>query len=161
VTEAARIARGNSRPIEAANPQDFDAIIIPGGDGTAKNLNTFAIDGPDCSVDPDVANFLTKAHAAAKPIGFVCIAPALCAAVFGKSHNPTVTIGSNQDVANALATLNTTNDPKPATDITIDNQNRFVSTPAYMEASGPAEVYQGINKLVTQVLAMTQQPANA
>ena len=36
--ESARISRGPVLNIADANPQDFDAVIIPGGFGAAKNL---------------------------------------------------------------------------------------------------------------------------
>jgi len=37
--EAARIARGNIKPLEDIGIEDFDALVIPGGFGAAKNLN--------------------------------------------------------------------------------------------------------------------------
>ena len=40
--EAARIARGNVKPLEECRVEDFDAVIFPGGNGSAKNLFTIA-----------------------------------------------------------------------------------------------------------------------
>jgi enhancing lycopene biosynthesis protein 2 len=38
LVESARIARGNIKAIENLKSSDFDALIIPGGFGAAKNL---------------------------------------------------------------------------------------------------------------------------
>jgi enhancing lycopene biosynthesis protein 2 len=44
--EAARIARGKITEIKHVVPADIDALIIPGGFGSAKNFSTWAFDGP-------------------------------------------------------------------------------------------------------------------
>src|SRR5687768_11953563 len=75
LTEAARIARGNIVPLSGIRAQDYDAVFIPGGFGAAKNLNTFAVDGPACSIDPEVERVLKEFRAANKPIGAVCMGP--------------------------------------------------------------------------------------
>ena len=41
-----------------------------------------------------------------------------------------------------------------AKDIVIDEKNKIVSTPAYVEANSIMEVAEGINKLVDKVLEM-------
>ncbi|EPN20295.1 isoprenoid biosynthesis protein with amidotransferase-like domain, partial [Pseudomonas syringae pv. actinidiae ICMP 19070] len=41
--ESARIARGEVKDIREANADDFDALIIPGGFGSAKNLSDLAL----------------------------------------------------------------------------------------------------------------------
>ena len=54
LVESARIARGTVKDIGQANAADFDALIVPGGFGAAKNLSDFAIKGAECTVQPDV-----------------------------------------------------------------------------------------------------------
>ena len=44
---------------------------------------------------------VTDTHAAGKPIGFICIAPTIGAKVLG-AHQVELTIGGDQDTANAL-----------------------------------------------------------
>jgi enhancing lycopene biosynthesis protein 2 len=161
LTESARIARGDVKDLASVKGSDFDALIIPGGDGTAKNLNTFALEGASCSVNPTVERFLNEAHDAGKPIGFICIAPTICASVFGKSLGPSITIGKNADVAAAIGAMGATNVPCSASEIAVDKKNRFVSTPAYMEAKGPAEVFEGVSKLVDRVLEMAEATVRA
>ena len=43
--ESARIARGNIKDLATIETKEFDAIIIPGGFGAAKNLSSFGFKG--------------------------------------------------------------------------------------------------------------------
>lgn len=45
--EAARITRGEIRPLAQADAAELDALIVPGGFGAAKNLSNFASLGSD------------------------------------------------------------------------------------------------------------------
>ena len=65
--ESARISRGNIADLSTVNPDDFDAVFLPGGFGAAKNLCTFATEGSDCSIDGDTQRILKAFHAAGKP----------------------------------------------------------------------------------------------
>ena len=82
LVESARIARGKIRDLATVTAAELDALILPGGFGAAKNLCDFAVNGPDCSVNPEVAR-LVRQMDAAKPVAAVCIAPALLASVLG------------------------------------------------------------------------------
>jgi len=160
LVEAARIARGEIEPITRLDIEGFDAVIFPGGFGAAKNLSTFAKDGADCAVNPDVARVIKGFHAAGKPIGLCCIAPVLAAKVLGtKSGGPgcQVTIGSDPGVAAAIAKMGSTNIDKPVREAFTDTTNRLATTPAYMCDARPHEVFEGIGKMVDQVLAMTHR----
>jgi enhancing lycopene biosynthesis protein 2 len=52
--ESARISRGNCKDLKELKAKDFDALIIPGGFGVAKNLSDFAFKGKDMVVKDDV-----------------------------------------------------------------------------------------------------------
>ena len=80
--EAARIARGAILPIAQASINDLDALIVPGGFGTAKNLSSFASLGSESVVDPDLKRLALEMHQAGKPLGFMCIAPAMLPKIF-------------------------------------------------------------------------------
>src|SRR4029079_10753369 len=84
--EAARIARGKIEDVKNARAKDLDALVMPGGFGAAKNLSNFAEKGHAADVHPEVARLLKEMHAAKKPIGAICIAPALVARVLGPAH---------------------------------------------------------------------------
>jgi enhancing lycopene biosynthesis protein 2 len=152
--EAARIARGKLRDIAEVEPGELDALILPGGFGAAKNLSDFAQKGADAQVEPEVGRLLRAMHEAKKPIGVICIAPAVLAAAFkdGEVH-PTLTIGRDEGTSAALVAMGAHHHEAPVTGICVDEQNRIVSTPAYMYAAKIAEVSAGIEKLVHAVLS--------
>ncbi|MFG0245267.1 MAG: isoprenoid biosynthesis glyoxalase ElbB [Phycisphaerales bacterium JB052] len=150
LTESARIARGEIVDLKDVNGADYDAFFLPGGFGAAKNLCTFATKGPDCEVDPQVERVLKEAHAAGKPLGFICIAPALGAKVFG-SEGVKVTIGHDAGTAAAVSQTGAMHVEADADQIVVDDAKSIVSTPAYMEAKNPAQVFAGISALVENI----------
>lgn len=153
LVEAARIARGNVRDVAMVSADELDALIIPGGFGAAKNLCTFAQDGAACTVDPGVAKLVKAIHAAHKPLGALCIAPALVAKLLGADHHVRLTIGDDAGTAAALGEMGARHQASPVEGIVVDEPNRVVTTPCYMLGPGPAAVGAGIEKLVAQVLA--------
>ncbi len=153
--EAARIARGKIRDVKGVEPDQLDALILPGGYGAAKNLCSFARQGADATVHPEVARLMRAMHEAGKPIGVICIAPALCAAVFrGSDVHPRLTIGDDQGTAAALQAMGAEHVDTRVTGIAVDEANRIVSTPAYMYDARVADVSIGIEKLCAAVLSM-------
>jgi enhancing lycopene biosynthesis protein 2 len=151
LVESARIARGDIVDLQEVDGSDYDALFLPGGFGAAKNLCTFAMQGPDCDVNTEVERVLREANNAGKPIGFICIAPALGAKVFG-SNGVRVTIGHDESTAQAVSDTGATHIKADAHEIVIDDANNIVSTPAYMEAQNPAQIFDGINALVENIV---------
>ena len=92
LVESARIARGEVKNIQEANADEFDALIVPGGFGAAKNLSNFAAEGAGCSVNPEVLALAEAFAEAGKPVGLICISPALAAKIYGPGV--TCTIGN-------------------------------------------------------------------
>jgi len=154
LVEAARIARGKIKDIAHAAIEDYDAAIFPGGYGAAKNLSNFASLGVKCELHPAVQKFIVGMNAAGKPLGFICISPALAAKALGHLK-PALTIGDDSTTANALTELGATHIVTAVDDICIDEKNRIVSTPAYMiENASLAQISTGIEKLVKAVLKL-------
>jgi len=158
LTEAARIARGDITDLAEVRGDEFDALALPGGFGAAKNLCSFAADGPDCSIDPHVERVLRAAHDAGKPLAFACIAPAVAARAF-TDLGLTLTIGHDAETAAGLETLGATHAARDVGDIAIDQQHHVVSTPAYMEAKSVKGVFVGIDKMIAQLLTWVREPA--
>ncbi len=154
LVEAARIARGNIKDLREARVEDFDALILPGGFGVAKNLSDFAVSGANCSVQPDVLAFTQAFAQAGKPIGLICIAPALAAKIFGAGVQ--CTIGNDADTAAAMEKMGAHHQECPVEDIVIDRRHKLVTTPAYMLAKSISEAATGINKLVDEVLILAE-----
>ena len=149
--ESARIARGPVTDMATVQASDFDALVLPGGFGAAKNLSTFAVDGPDCTVQPDVARLINETFDAGKPLGFICIAPAVGAKVLGH-HGLELTIGNDAGTAAAIESLGAKHVDCPVDEIVVDSTRKVVSTPAYMLGPSIAPVARGIDKLVDRVL---------
>lgn len=154
LVEAARLARGEILDLAAAKLEDYDAIIVPGGFGVAKNLCDFAFKGAEMQVNAEVKAFIQGFHHAGKPVGLICIAPAMSAALFGKGVH--CTIGTDQETAAALAAMGAVHEAKRVDEIAVDAANKLVTTPAYMEAARISEAAVGIEKLVLEVLRLAK-----
>lgn len=155
LTEAARICRGDIHDIREVQASELDALIFPGGFGAAKNLSSFAFQGADCTVNDEVARITRDMHQAGKPIGTMCISPAVVARIFGSATPMSLTVGSDDDgAAQAIGKMGSRHVDTPVTEIVVDQGNRVVSTPAYMCAQSISEAATGIEKLVAQVLKM-------
>ena len=155
LVESARIARGEVKDIREANAEDFDALIVPGGFGAAKNLSNFAIEGAACSINPQVLALAEAFVEAGKPLGLICISPALAAKIYGPGV--TCTIGNDTDTAAALDKMGAHHQECTVEDIVEDTARKLVSTPAYMLGKNISEVASGINKLVDRVLELTHE----
>jgi enhancing lycopene biosynthesis protein 2 len=153
--EAARIARCEITDVAEVRADDLDALVIPGGFGAAKNLCSFADDGPKCEVNPDVEKLVGEMLDAKKPVGAICIAPALLARIAGKRGvKAKLTIGTDAATANAIEAMGCRHEECVVTECVADAENKVVTTPAYMLGPGPAAVHAGIARLVEKVLAM-------
>jgi len=153
LVESARIARGNIKDVREGRVEDFDALILPGGFGAAKNLSDFAISGTNCQVQPDVLAFAKAFAEAGKPVGLICIAPALAAQIYGRGV--ICTIGTDSETAAALNQMGAQHQECVVSEIVEDPARKLVSTPAYMLAQSISEAAAGINKLVDRVLELT------
>ena len=151
LVESARIARGTISDLSEVSDVGFDAVFLPGGFGAAKNLCTFAFEGSDCSIDPEVQRVLSAFHRAGKPIGAVCIAPAVVVKALGAVS---VTIGDDADTAAALRAMGGDHSAQAATECHIDAANKVVTAPAYMLDAPIDQIAVGIQAAVTAVLEL-------
>ena len=153
LVESARIARGEIKDLKDVQASDLDAIIIPGGFGAAKNLSDFAINNIQAQVHPDVQRIITDMINSQKPVGALCIAPAtLTKAIADKQ--PEVTIGNDQETADLIEKMGGKHVTCAVDQIHIDRDKKIVTTPAYMIGPNIKDIATGIEKLVTEVLAL-------
>ncbi len=152
LVESARIARGAIKPLSLAAVDDFDALIIPGGYGAARNLCNFATRGHEMTINPEVEIFARSLHREGKPVGLICIAPVMAPAIGGPGTR--CTIGNDPATANAINAMGGIHVSCAVTECVIDKDRKIVSTPAYMLADRITQAEAGINKLVDAVLAM-------
>ncbi len=147
--ESARIARGKVEDLARFDAAAVDALVIPGGVGAAKNLCTYAFDGPQCTVNKDVEQAVRAMHKAGKPIGALCIAPVLLARILG---DVTLTIGQDENTAAQVREMGATHAPTGIGEVAVDQENKIVSTPCYMLDSRVDQIAAGADALMQALL---------
>lgn len=155
MVESSRISRGKIAPLSSADAKKFSAVIIPGGFGVAKNLSNFAIKGSDCEIDKDLLTFCREIHQQGKPMGLMCIAPVMLPKILNKAVK--LTIGNDKKTIAQIEQMGGTHIICSFDDIVVDEDNKVITTPAYMLASSPNEAWQGINKLVKKVIELASR----
>jgi len=153
MVEAARISRGEIKKIEDYNPNEFDALIIPGGFGVAKNFFSFVQDGINCTINESIQDAILKTHKAGKIIGAMCISPALVVRAFRDTGiQVEVTGGIDTELIVAIEKMGGKNVECDVKESYYDRSNKIVSTPAYISANNIYEVYQGVESMVNLII---------
>lgn len=147
--ESARIARGKISTLSSFNASKFDAILFPGGFGAAKNLSSLAFDGSSCSVNIDVETSIKAMLMAKKPIGALCIAPAVIARVI---EGVKVTIGEDKGTADAIEAMGGTHVNTTHGEVVEDTAHRVFTTPCYMLDANIMDIYDGANNVVKAMM---------
>ncbi len=150
--ESARILRGDVRDLASADPEDYSAAIFPGGFGAATHWCDFATRGAEMTVLPEILAFATALHAAKKPLGFICIAPVLIPKI---CQGARMTLGDDPSSIEKVQSMGARHQNARVDEVVVDDENKIVSTPAYMLATRITEVQAGIAHLVEKVLALT------
>jgi enhancing lycopene biosynthesis protein 2 len=155
LVEAARIARGQVIRIDEISPADIDALIIPGGFGSAKNFTSWAFDGPAGTILPEVKLLLVNLVNVGKPIVALCVSPVVIAKAFeGSTIHPTLSLGSSSepspyDIHGFNAGLEQTGavtEERTIREVLIDPVNRIICAPCYMMNARITEIYANINQ---------------
>ncbi len=147
--ESARIARGDIKPLDEYDSKEFDALIFPGGFGAAKNLSTVAFEGADASVIPEVEKAIEQTVALRKPIGALCISPAILAKVL-KDVN--VTIGKDKATAEAIEAMGATHVETDHGDVVFDENKLVFTTPCYMLDATITDIDDGATNVVREMM---------
>lgn len=151
--EAARIARGNITPINEINTADLDALVIPGGFGSAKNFTSWAFDGPEGSILPEVKLLLVNLVNVGKPIVALCVSPVVVAKAFeGSTIHPTLSLGSTSEASpydihgfNAgLELTGAISTERTIREVLVDPANRIICAPCYMMEARITEIRANI-----------------
>lgn len=141
LVEAGRIARGKVADISTITPADIDALVIPGGFGSAKNFTKWAFAGPEGEILPEVKLLLVNLVNVGRPIGALCVSPVVVAKAFeGSTVKPFMTIGSSaapspyniDGFAAGLLATGAKTSMKTNAEINIDRENKIVTAPCYM-----------------------------
>jgi len=153
LVEAARIARGNIRPLGEFDVAAFDALLLPGGFGAAKNLSTLAFDGPECTVNAEVSNAVTAMVEAGKPIAALCIAPAVLARILQGAR---VTIGSDADTIGVIEAMGGAHQQTTHAEVVVDERLKLVTSPCYMLDASISQIAEGAENTVRKLLELMQ-----
>lgn len=149
--ESARIARGNIKPLDEYRAADYDALALPGGMGAARNLSTYAFDGPQMTVIDGVVDALLETYRSKKPILAMCIAPTVVAKVLGR-EGISITLGTIDNpaalVAKGFGCTMVACEPR---EICVDEEHRIITTPAYMVATRISEIFDGAANMIEQL----------
>ena len=152
--ESARIARGNLLPLEQYRPADYDALALPGGMGAARNLSTFAFDGPRMEVVDTVQDAILETYRAEKPVLAMCVAPMVVAKVLGR-YEVELTLGPDNNQASGVAKgFGCKVCACGPSDVCVDTEHKVLTTPAYMAATRISEIFDGAENLVAALERM-------
>jgi len=152
LVEAARIARGKIKPLQQLDASKFDALVVPGGYGVAKNLSDFAFKGEQFSVDPTFEKVVKDFYLQKKPIAALCVAPVVIAKIIGSGVK--VTIGNDKDTARVISMIHGEHVETSTTGIVVDKEHKIITTPCYMLASRISEVYEGAHNAIKALFEM-------
>lgn len=149
LTESARIARGQIKDLAEYDPNNFDALIFPGGFGAAKNLCDFAFEGANCTINPEVEKAILKTAGKNKPIGALCISPVIFAKIFGDVE---VTIGQDPSTVEAVEKMGATHTKTNHGEVIFDEKNNLFTTPCYMLDANILDIARGASNIVKAML---------
>ena len=151
--ESARIARGKISPMSDYKASDFDILIFPGGFGVAKNLCTYAFEGINGSVDPEVKKAVMGMIDLKKPVGALCISPAMMAMILG--DHVALTIGQDANTAADIEKMGGIHKPTTHGEIVIDKKFKVVSSPCYMLDATIEQIWEGADKTVKALIELS------
>lgn len=150
--ESARIARGSIHALKEFDATKYDALYFPGGFGAAKNLSTYAFEGPDCSVNPLVSKAIMEMIELHKPIVALCVSPAIIAKVVG--DHVKLTLGLGQDDALALSKMDAVPEFANHGEVVVDEKFKIITTPCYMLDASIEQIAEGANNAVKILMQM-------
>jgi len=150
LVESARIARGNIKPLNEFKAENFDAIIFPGGFGAAKNLSTVAFDGADAKINSEVERAVKEMHKLGKPIGALCISPAVIAAIIADKVE--VTIGNEKETAEAIEKMGGKHMNTTHGEVVYDKKHNVFTTPCYMLDATILDIEKGAMNVVGKMI---------
>lgn len=153
LVESCRITRGQTQDLNLLQVKNYDGLVLPGGQGASRLLSTWSTEGARCTVLPEVEKVIKEFYAQQKPIAAVCIAPAVVARVLGK-QGISVTLGNDPTCAQEIEKTGAQHENCPADEYISDRHHRILSTPAYMCEATPAQTFNGISKMIRELVEM-------
>ena len=161
--EAARIARGEITEINDISPANIDALVIPGGFGSAKNFTNWAFKGAEGEILPEVKLLIVNMINVGKPIAALCVSPVVMAkALEDSAITPSMTIGSDQaessydikSFVDGLTSIGVKTEMKLKNEISVDRDNKIVSAPCFMMNSDMVTIRNNIANAINAMIEL-------
>ncbi len=161
--EAARIARGNIKDLAAMTHKDMDALVIPGGFGAAKNLTSWATEGPDGKIQPDVRRIINEMVMNNKPLCGLCMGPTVIAmALEGTRIIAHLTAGTDKEpspydikaISQGIEKKGAKVAMRSVREIEIDKENKIVTAPCYMMEASVKQIRENIKMAIDALFTM-------
>lgn len=169
LTEAARIARGAIAPLSEFKAEDYDAVVLPGGFGVAKNFSAWAFDGPQGAILPELAAALRATLNAKKAIAALCMAPTTLALAIGTTGpSLALTVGTSHapspypiaEIAAGIESLGMKSRDCAADQVCIDRDNKIVTAPCYMMEADILAVARGVAAAMAALKMLVEESEN-
>jgi enhancing lycopene biosynthesis protein 2 len=161
--EAARIARGAVHDLSTFDVSTLDALVIPGGFGSAKNFTTWAFEGPNGSILPEIKELIQQCISDKKPIAALCVSPVIVALALNQSDlQATMTLGTDKEkspyeinaFSSGLAQAGVQVEMKTIREIAIDEKLKIVSAPCYMMDASIMEIRTNIQQAIQALIQL-------
>lgn len=166
LVESARIARGQIKSLDEVNIDELDGLVIPGGFGAAKNLNKWAISGPDGDILPEVVKVIRSFVENKKPVAGLCMGPTVIAkALEGSGVNATLTVGSTAaespydivGISAGMESIGATAAMRTLQEVEVDGKNLIVTAPCYMMEGSISDVRNNIHAAIKELISLIKQ----
>lgn len=161
--ESARIARGDIEDVANVNASDIDALVIPGGFGTAKNHTNWAVKGPDSVINDEVKRLINEVVEAGKPIAALCMGPTTVAkALEGTGKKAVLTVGTDQEkspydisaISEGVKSVGMGIAMKSVREVSVDQEMNIVCAPCYMMEASVLEVRNNIKSAIDEMFKL-------
>lgn len=161
--ESARIARGDVLDLAEISVDDYDALVMPGGFGTAKNISKWAFEGPDGPILPEVQDLIRAFVNQAKPIAALCMSPTTIAkALQGSGLAAKLSVGSAVEaspydiaaISTGMESIGMQAQSKTVAELSIDQELKIICAPCYMMEASILEVQANIKQAVDAMFSL-------
>lgn len=165
LVESARIARGAVRDLATVKVDDIDALVIPGGFGAAKNLNQWAISGPEGKIHPQVKRLIVEMAKLGKPIAGLCMGPTVIAkALEGEHINASLTVGTTEEpspydiqaISDGMNSIGAIISMASIEEVIVDYTNKIVTAPCYMMEANILQVRENIAMAIEELIKLVE-----
>ena len=157
LVESARIARGDIEDLANISDTDIDALVIPGGFGTAKNHTNWALHGPESEINTDVKRIINEMVNAKKPIVALCMAPTTVAkALQDSKFSAHLTVGTTLEsspydiaaISEGILKTGAQPEMKTVKEICVDENLKIITAPCYMMNASSLVVRENVKTAI-------------